>query len=199
MKTMRTCLLVALLATAWTGAHSQAPAVGRVLVANPAIDDPNFSESVLMIVFHDENIGTAGVFLNRPTWVDPAETFPDIGGLAGYDGALYLGGPVAPTELWTLLELGNRPIEGAQPIAGPIYVSLDPEVLRDIDFTANDTPRVRVYAGRAEWGPGQLAQEIAEGDWRLVSARPEDVFAEDPQGLWRRMPLGGDGVIASLN
>jgi putative transcriptional regulator len=56
-----------------------------------------------------------------------------------------------------------------------------------------------VYAGRAEWGPGQLAQEIAAGDWRLVSARPEDVFSEDPQNLWHRMPLVSDGVTASLN
>lgn len=194
-------LLVSLLATVSTGAYSQTPAVGRVLVANAAIDDPNFRESVLMIVFHDASIGTAGVFLNRPTWVNPAEAFPDIDGLAGYSGSLYLGGPAAPTAVWTLLEPGSRSLEGVQPLAGPIHVSLDPEVLGDIDFQAPDSPRVRVYAGRTEWGPGQLAQEIAAGDWRVVAARPEDVFADDPESLWQRMPLDSDsdGVTASLN
>lgn len=199
MKTKTKWLLAALIATASVSAHSQGPAVGRVLVANASIENPDFAESVLMIVFHDANIGTAGIFLNRPTWVDPGEVFPDVGGFAGYDGALYLGGPVAPTDLWTLLELGDRPLEGVQPIAGPLYVSLDPEVLDAIDFAAPDRPRVRVYAGRIEWGPGQLAEEIAAGDWRVVSAQPEDVFADDPQGLWQRMPLVSDGVTASLN
>jgi putative transcriptional regulator len=199
MQTIAKWLLVATIATASTGAWSQTPAVGRVLVANPAMDDPNFQESVMMIVFHDANIGTAGVFLNRPTWVDPAEAFPDVDGLSEYDGPLYLGGPVAPTEVWTLLELGNTALDGIQRLAGPIHVSLDPEVLSAIDFAAQGSPRVRVYAGRAEWGPGQLADEIAAGDWRLVSARPEDVFADDPESLWQRMPLVSDGVTASLN
>jgi putative transcriptional regulator len=71
--------------------------------------------------------------------------------------------------------------------------------LSAIDFAAQGSPRVRVYAGRAEWGPGQLADEIADGDWRLDSARPEDVFADDPESLWQRMPLVSDGVTASLN
>jgi putative transcriptional regulator len=199
MQTLTKWLLIATIATASTGAWSQTLAIGRVLVANPAMDDPTFQESVMMIVFHDANIGTAGIFLNRPTWVDPAEAFPDIDGLSGYDGPLYLGGPAAPTELWTLLELDNTPLEGIQRLAGPIHVSLDPAVLSAIDFAAQGSPRVRVYAGRAEWGPGQLADEIADGDWRLVSARPEDVFADDPESLWQRMPLVSDGVTASLN
>jgi putative transcriptional regulator len=170
-----------------------------VIVSNADFDDPNFSESVLMIVFHDANIGTAGVFLNRPTWIDPAEAFPDIDGLGSYDGALYLGGPVAPTDLWALLEFNGRPMDGTQAIAGSIHVSLDPEILGRIDFAAEDRPRVRLYAGRAEWGPGQLAEEIAAGDWRLLEARPDYVFSEDPQGLWRRMPPTSDGVTAALN
>jgi putative transcriptional regulator len=199
MRTIAKSLLVALIATAATNALAQAPAVGRVLVANPEIDDPTFAESVLMIVFHDPSIGTAGLFVNRPTWVNPAEAFPTVDGLGSYDEALYLGGPVAPTELWALLEFGGQPPEGLQPLAGPIYVSLDPDVVDDIDFAAADHPRVRLYAGRAEWGPGQLADEIAAGDWRLVAARPDDVFSEDPQSLWQRMPQVSDGVTASLN
>ena len=197
MRSSAKYLLVALIAVAANSAHSQALGVGQVLVSNPSLNDPFFSESVLMIVFHDANIGTAGILLNRPTWVDPTESFPEIGGIDAYDGALYLGGPVAPTELWALLEFAGLPLAGVQPVVGDLYVSLDPEILSDIDFARDDRPKVRLYAGRAEWGPGQLAQEIANGDWRLLSARPEDVFSESPQELWQRMPLVSDGVTAS--
>lgn len=199
MRSIAKCLLVALLVATAPSAFSQAPSVGRILVSNPAVEDPNFSESVLLIVFHDNNIGSAGVFLNRPTWVDPIEAFPEIGVLDGYDGALYLGGPVAPTELWLLFEFNGRPIDGTQPVAGPIYVGLDPALLSEIDFSAEDRPKVRLYAGRAEWGPGQLAEEIAAGDWRTVPARPAEVFADDPANLWQEMPLSGEGVRASLD
>jgi putative transcriptional regulator len=199
MRSIAACLFVALLLAAAPSAFSQAPSVGRVLVANPALDDPNFSESVLLIVFHDTNIGTAGVFLNRPTWIDPIETFSEITTLEGYDGALYLGGPAAPTDLWLLFEFSGLPIDGTQHIAGPIYVGLDPAILSEIDFASEDRPKVRLYAGRAEWGPGQLAEEIAAGNWRTVPARPQEVFADDPANLWQRMPLSGDGVRASLD
>lgn len=199
MRSIARYLLVLLLVAAAPGAYAQAPSVGRILVANPSLDDPDFSESVLLIIFHDNNIGSAGVFLNRPTWVDPIATFPQVEELSNYDGELYLGGPVAPTDLWLLFEFRNRPIEGLQQVAGPIYVSLDPSVLSEVDFAAEDRPKVRLYAGRAEWGPGQLAEEIASGNWRTIPARPADIFTADPTELWQQMPLSSDGVRASLN
>jgi len=198
MKSITKWLLVCLWVATASNAFAQPPSVGRVLVANPSLDDPNFSETVLLIVFHDDNIGTAGVFLNRPTWIDPIETFPGVSELRSYEGALYLGGPAAPTDLWVLFEFTGRPIDGTQPVAGPIYVGLDPAILSEIDFAAADRPKVRLYAGRAEWGPGQLANEIAAGDWRTVSARPADVFSSEPENLWQQMPLSDDGVTASL-
>jgi putative transcriptional regulator len=198
MKLLARYSLVLLLLTSTTSALSQNQLGGRLLVANPSLDDPNFSETVLLIVFHDDEIGTAAVFLNRPTWVDPADTFPRIDALQGYEGELFLGGPVAPTELWFLYEPIGPPIDGTQMVTGGVYVSLDTELLGAINFASEDRPNVRLYAGRAEWGPGQLATEIAAGDWRTVTARPADVFSAEPEALWSQMPLSGDGVTASL-
>jgi putative transcriptional regulator len=79
-----------------------------------------------------------------------------------------------------------------------VYFSPNPELLDEIGLAAGDAPRVRVFAGRAEWGPGQLAREIGAGNWRVVNGDADDLFAEDPASLWRRMPLAGDGVTASL-
>jgi len=191
-------LLLALLALVVHGAYAQAPAAGRLLVSSPTLDDVNFSESVLLLLIHEVNSGSAGILLNRPTWVDPVESFPEIDVFEAYDDALYLVGPVAPTELVALLEFDGLPPEGVRPILDTVYFSTNPEILSEIDFSAADRPRVRVYAGRAEWGPGQLAEEIAHGRWRVLRAEPEHVFAEDAAGLWQHMPLTGDAVTASL-
>jgi putative transcriptional regulator len=44
--------------------------------------------------------------------------------------------------------------------------------------------RVRVFAGHAGWGPGQLEAELARDDWFLDRARAEDLFDPAPEGLW---------------
>jgi len=176
-------------------AKAQAPAAGRLLVSNPSLEDPEFSESVLLILVHEDN-GTAAIFINRPTWVDPAEAFPEVEGIDGYDDALYRGGPVAPAELLTLIEQTGPPPSGVLPVVDGVYFSPSAAVLGELDLAAPDAPRVRVFAGRAEGGPGQLAREIAAGNWRVVRADPDDLFTRDPTSLWDRMPLVSDGVTA---
>lgn len=196
MNVVRTLLFVTLVAAA-SNAVSQTPEAGRLLVSNPGLNDSNFSETVMLILVHEEN-GTAAIFLNRPTWIDPHEAFPEIETLAEYDGALFRGGPVAPAELLLLFEHEGAPPAGVLPVLDGVYFSPNPGFLGEIESTAPDAPRVRLFAGRAEWGPGQLAREIASGSWRVVRADADDLFAEDTTTLWQRMPLAGDGVTAFL-
>jgi putative transcriptional regulator len=196
MNLVRTLLLLALVAAA-PGAMSQQPAAGRLLVSNPALNDPDFSQTVLLILIHEDS-GTAAIFLNRPTWVEPAEAFPEVEALGSYDGELYRGGPVAPAELLLLFEHEGAPPAGVLPILDGVYFSPNPDLLDEMDLDASDAPRARLFAGRAEWGPSQLAREIADGRWRVVDADADDLFAEDATGLWQRMPLAGDGVTAFL-
>ena len=51
---------------------------------------------------------------------------------------------------------------------------------------------LRVFAGHAGWGPGQLESEIDEGAWAVVPGRPGDVFTGLPRTRWadvlRRQP-----------
>jgi putative transcriptional regulator len=180
------------------GAQSQTPpAAGRLLVASANVADPSFAETVLLILIHQDG-GSAAVFLNRPTWVEPTEAFPEIAELAGYDGTLYLGGPVGPTELLTLFEAGGLPTDQALPLGDGLYFSPNPALLSELDPAAVDRPNIRLYAGHAEWGPGQLASEIAAGRWRVLEADAEHVFADDPSGLWERLLLALDGVSAAV-
>lgn len=197
MMSLRYLLLIVLIAAS-PATWAQAPAVGRVLVSTPEQDDPDLSESVLLILVH-ENGSSAAIFLNRPTWVDPIEAYPDVDGLENYQGALYLGGPVAPDQMLTLFEHDGAPPVGARNVFGNIYFSPTTALFASMDLTAEDAPRVRVFAGHTQWGPGQLEAEIDAGDWRVLDAESSFVFAENAAELWERMPATSGGVSASLN
>ena len=40
---------------------------GRLLVATPMLGDPNFKRAVVLLVEHEDDQGSLGVVLNRPT------------------------------------------------------------------------------------------------------------------------------------
>ena len=200
MKRLAFALTASLLLAAAAPTFAQAPAVGQILVASPELADPNFSQSVLLIVFHEDDIGTAAVLINRPTWVDPDETFPEIAALADYDGTLYLGGPVAPTDIWTVFEAQSvERYEDARPITASVAASMGTDVLTALDPAAVGGPKVRIFAGHAEWGPGQLARELQQGNWRVLPARSEYIFSDNPAELWRELPLTASFVTAALD
>ena len=51
---------------------------------------------------------------------------------------------------------------------------------------------IRVFAGYAGWGPGQLPAELGLGGWMVVDALHGDAFSTAPDRLWssvlRRQP-----------
>jgi putative transcriptional regulator len=196
MFALRRLVAVAVFCLAAAGVMAQEPEVGELLVAGGSLDDPNFEETVLLIVHHGED-GTIGVALNRPTWVEPQTAFPDIA-LGGFMGSLYFGGPVAPSQPLIVFERGSRMPQGARHVVGSVYVSADPAQLLELELGGADAPRVRIFAGHATWAPGQLAREIAIGNWRTLPARAEQIFSEDAASLWDSLPLGGDAVTAAL-
>src|SRR3954451_4664123 len=68
---------------------------GRLLVATPALRDPNFERTVVLVVAHEEG-GALGVVLNRATEVPVAEVLGPWGQLADEPSVVFEGGPVQP-------------------------------------------------------------------------------------------------------
>jgi putative transcriptional regulator len=56
---------------------------------------------------------------------------------------------------------------------------------------------VRMFAGYAGWGEGQLDAEIAAGAWWVVRSRPDDALADEPEELWRAVLRRQTGPLAS--
>jgi len=168
---------------------------GALLVAAPELDDPNFSQSVVLVLRHDED-GTLGVVINRITSLPPVRVFPEFSpALDAYDGTLYRGGPISPARvLFLVTGLAAAVVQGPE-LVEDLYVSGDSEQLPELAALAEGQDGLRLYAGHAEWGAGQLAAEIEAGNWRVVPANVDLVFA-DPRVLWKEASLLGAEATA---
>lgn len=178
------------------------PLAGRLLVATPALADPNFDRSVVLMLDHDAE-GSLGVVLNRPTPVDVGEILEPWAALAGEPGVVFQGGPVSrDAALGVGVVPGESPHGGEANGDGPLgwrrvhgaigLVDLEapPELL------AAELGSLRIFAGYAGWGPGQLETELSEGAWYVVDSEPGDVSAPDPQRLWRAVLRRQRGELA---
>ena len=151
---------------------------GQLLVSSPALLDPQFRRTVVLIAHHDDE-GAMGLVLTRPSDVAATEAVPSLGLVPGADGAVYVGGPVQPEAFMVLAEFDDV-TEAAAPIfagIGFVPVEAEPEEL--------SIRRLRLFAGYAGWGAGQLEAELEEPSWIVVPALADDAFADDPDELWR--------------
>ena len=151
---------------------------GQLLISSPSLVDRNFRRTVVLVTHHDGE-GAVGLVLSRPSGLRIDEAVPDLGELPYADEVVYIGGPVQPEAVVVLVEL-ERPFEGAEPIVGNV-VYMPPAAAVD-ELAAS---RARVFAGYSGWGPGQLERELEEPAWIIAPALAADVFASDPEELWR--------------
>jgi putative transcriptional regulator len=149
---------------------------GSLLIAAPQLLDPNFRRTVVLVADHGEE-GAMGVILNRPSGMTVADAAPDLEPLVGPDAPIFAGGPVQPTSGVVLVEV----VEADEPVFGDVVLVPGLGELADVIDGAGS---VRVFAGYAGWGPGQLDDELGREDWILEPARASDVFSEDPETLW---------------
>ena len=151
---------------------------GRLLVSSPALVDPNFRRTVVLIAHHDED-GAMGLVLTRPSDVRVSDAVPALAELSGADDFVHVGGPVQPEAFMVLAEFEDVD-EAAAAVVGAVgFMPADAEP-EDLSIV-----RMRVFAGYAGWGAGQLEAELEEPSWIVVDADPEDAFADDPDELWR--------------
>src|SRR5487761_561694 len=132
---------------------------GCLLVATPVLADPNFRRTVILVVEHEAEEGTLGVVLNRPTDVPVDRVLESWSDLTTGPSAVFKGGPVAPNSAPALAlvpgdaePLGWHALDGAVARSRLGLVDLDAPP----DLLAPAINRLRVYAGYAGWGPGQL-------------------------------------------
>ena len=167
---------------------------GMLLVATPVLLDPNFAETVVLMLDVDEG-GALGVVLNRPTGVPVSDVLDPWAEIVAEPEVLFQGGPVS-TEgalgVALLRDERDSPV-GFREIDGRLgVVDLDTPV----ELVDGSLAGMRIFAGYAGWGSDQLAAEIEEGSWYVVPSEARDAFRLDPSDLWRQVLRRQPGELA---
>jgi putative transcriptional regulator len=152
---------------------------GQLLIAGPALQDPNFWRTVVLVVEHSDE-GALGLVLNRPSESSVGEAVPQLIELTDPEDEVLVGGPVGQSAVIVLADFED-PDEAALIAFDTIGVLAGGA---PTDQLGAGVRRARVFAGHSGWGPGQLDDEVERGDWILEPARYSDAFTEAPMGLW---------------
>ncbi len=171
---------------------------GVFLVASPSLEDPNFRQTVLLIVEHGAE-GTVGLILNRPTKLLLSDALPDITMLKRTSYLLFAGGPVEASRFLLLFRVKEPPTD-ARSIFDGVYLGRTPRVLERIITQAKPTETFRAFAGFAGWAPRQLEAEMLVGAWGMLPADSFSIFDQDPATLWQDCVsrLQGPRVIGAV-
>ena len=152
---------------------------GQLLLAHPALREPTFKRTVILLSSHDAE-GAMGVVLNRPMNRQLGELNVDfaVGPLAGVP--VYNGGPVSTDQLllvsWQWLKT-----EGAF----QLHFGLDPE--KAMEEIGNPHLTVRAFFGYAGWGKGQLDNEMRRDTWIAAPLDGELLDQANGVELWRSL------------
>ena len=175
------------------------PTAGSLLIAAPTLVDPNFARTIVLLLDIGES-GALGVVLNRPTELDVGDVLEPWADLVTGPGVLFQGGPVETDAALAVASVAagvpadDEPV-GWRRVSGTTgLVDLDAPV----EIVASAIASVRIFAGYAGWGAGQLEAEIDEGSWYVVPAEPQDPFLEDPERLWMSVLRRQGGDLAMM-
>ena len=170
---------------------------GMLLVATPALMDPNFVDAVVLLLDVDDE-GALGVVLNRPSAIRVADVLEDWGDVVDEPDVLFQGGPVSTQAALAVARVRSEddtPV-GFRTVEGPLgLVDLDTPV----ELLEGTLDGLRIFAGYAGWGDEQLKAELQSGAWYVVPSEPADLFGDDPLGLWMRVLRRQPGELAWLS
>jgi putative transcriptional regulator len=148
-------------------------------VATPGVHSAEFDRTVILLLEHGDH-GALGVVLNRPSALGVGEPLPRWAPYAADPPMVFVGGPVSPSSAICLARaLPSEGIGEWQPLfdgLGTLDLGGEPDEATALTL--------RVFAGYAGWGPGQLESEIEAGAWYVFDSEPGDALCDEPHDLW---------------
>ncbi len=158
------------------------------LVASPALLEPNFHRTVVLLVDHCPE-GSLGFVVNRPASVMLSSMVVRLGFAEAEsdppDAPVLVGGPVAPDTGWIIFDqrgFGGM-VEGVVNVSDQLAVSASRALLEAI-VRGEGPARLMLALGYAGWGAGQLDSEIARGAWIPADLDERIVFDTPFDDRW---------------
>lgn len=178
-----------------------------LLVSSPALNDPNFRSSLVLMAEHSPE-GAFGLVVNRPSPLSVRDLLTSVSeelgaaaAKAGRDGGqVLIGGPVDPERLWILHRPGAAPdAETGELLAPGVALGGSRALLEVLARTADAGP-YHLLLGYAGWGPLQLEAEVTQGSW-IPLALDGDLALDLPlEDRWetavRRLGLEPAGLVS---
>lgn len=157
-----------------------------LLVAMPQLEDPNFHQSVVMVLNHDQN-GSFGIVINRrlDQTIGEVEIKERVLPKEVGEMPLWYGGPVEEEKILFLVSGPTQPLSSVQ-VTGSVYLGATLEFIAEKSILRDPQWKFRAYAGYAGWGGGQLAQELAVSSWLIAPFDPSFIFEIPPEKVWER-------------
>ncbi len=157
--------------------HESSPSLsGNLLLASPAMRDPNFARSVVFMAAHNTKDGAFGYILNRPLEQRVADLLPDqdLGALG--DVPVFVGGPVATDKLsFAALHWNKR----RRTLRCQTHLSV-----ADALHALSMGHEVRGFVGYSGWSGGQLESELELRSWITTTAKPLVLTLDQPTQMW---------------
>jgi len=159
--------------------------VGRLLVSSRGLGDPNFVQSVVLLIQYDQQ-GAVGLMINRRTQAPISRILKDVDTAKHGAELAFVGGPVELDSVLALLRSEKKPDEGAS-VVGQVYLLSAKTALEKALAASSGPGDVRVYLGYCGWGPGQLDNEMSLGGWWVFAGDAKLVFDPHPETVWSRL------------
>ncbi|MGB6589342.1 MAG: YqgE/AlgH family protein [Pseudolabrys sp.] len=158
---------------------------GQLLIASPAIRDPQFDHAVILVVRHN-NDGAMGIVINMPTEERPLAYILEMVGEKDTNVTgkvqLFAGGPVQP-KLGFVIHSSDYRGPGTIDVNERVLMTSNSRILRDIGN--NKGPRKTLIAfGYAGWAAHQLDDELRRRVWFTTPADVNLIFDENREKLW---------------
>ncbi|MEZ5564828.1 MAG: YqgE/AlgH family protein [Gammaproteobacteria bacterium] len=163
---------------------------GHLLIAMPAMQDPNFVRTVTYICEHTDQ-GALGIIINRPMDMDLGTIFDQLA-LDSSDAGLarqpvLQGGPVHQERGFVLHEpeaTEEDDFDATVAVTDAIRVTTSQDILSAM-ASGKGPKRAVVALGYAGWGAGQLESELVQNAWLSVPATPQIIFETPFDQRWR--------------
>lgn len=168
---------------------------GKVLLAEPFMQDPHFKRSVILLCEHHLH-GSLGFILNKPIDMkvnDLIASFPD------FDAEVYYGGPVSTDTMHYVHDLGDI-LDDSIKITDGIWMGGDFEQLKALVRNGLVMPsNIRFFIGYSGWSGGQLDEEMDIRSWVTAPVHPNYIFKAAPDGLWSKIMYNKGDVFEVIS
>ena len=168
---------------------------GQILIAMPAMADPRFEKSVILVCAHTAE-GSMGLIINKPledlSFSGLLEHLSIPRAPEGRDIRVHLGGPVERGRGFVLHSPDWQVGRGTMEVPGGFGMTATTDILEAL-AKGGGPAKALLALGYSGWGPGQLEAEIGRNDWLTAEVSEGLVFGPDDRVKWSAA-LRGMGI-----